>query len=276
MLNSDSARSAIDHAVHLGADFADLFVERNQVSDVSTLSGQVQDIGSGIEFGIGVRLVYGSKVLYGFTNRTDAEELKRIVSDLAARDRRDPASTARAFDHRKAPDVHNANRTLSRDPETQDKVDWLLAADREARNSGNLISQVSGSCVQREQTVEVFNSDGLQIEDQRHYTRLKVAAIATDGDKHATGIAIEGALQGWELSERFGATETGAEAARQALVNLRAQDCPSGRMPVVIGNGFGGVIFHEACGHLLETTSVAKKASVFHDRLGDLISQIPS
>ena len=272
MLNSDTARSAIDHAVHLGADFVDLFVERNQVNDVSTLSGQVQDIGSGIEFGIGIRLVYGSKVLYGFTNRTDAEELKRVVSDLAARDRRDPALTARAFDLRKAPDMHTAQRTLSRDPETRSKVEWLLAADREARNSGNLISQVRGSCVQREQAVEIFNSDGLQIQDRRHYTRLRISAIATDGDKHATGVAIEGALQGWELAERFGATETGAEAARQALVNLRAQDCPSGQMPVVIGNGFGGVIFHEACGHLLETTSVAKKASVFHDRLGDTIA----
>ena len=43
-------------------------------------------------------------------------------------------------------------------------------------------------------------------------------------------------------------------------------------MPVVIGPGFGGVIFHEACGHLLETTSVAKKASVFHDKMGEVIA----
>ena len=55
-------------------------------------------------------------------------------------------------------------------------------------------------------------------------------------------------------------------------MNLSARACPSGRMPVVIGPGFGGVIFHEACGHLLETTSVAKKASVFHDKMGELIA----
>ncbi len=58
----------------------------------------------------------------------------------------------------------------------------------------------------------------------------------------------------------------------QALVKLGAAPCPSGEMPVVIGNGFGGVIFHEACGHLLETTSVAKKASVFHDKMGEMIA----
>ena len=56
------------------------------------------------------------------------------------------------------------------------------------------------------------------------------------------------------------------------MVKLHAADCPSGEMPVVIGNGFGGVIFHEACGHLLETTSVEKKASVFHDKMGEMIA----
>ena len=77
---------------------------------------------------------------------------------------------------------------------------------------------------------------------------------------------------GWEIAENLDAARTGAEAARQAIVNFGAKACPSGRMPVVIGNGFGGVIFHEACGHLLETTSVAKKASVFHDKLGEIIA----
>jgi TldD protein len=77
---------------------------------------------------------------------------------------------------------------------------------------------------------------------------------------------------GWELEHDISAEKTGTEATRQALVNLGAKPCPSGRMPVVIGNGFGGVIFHEACGHLLETTSVAKKASVFHDQMGQMIA----
>ena len=272
MLKSSAARSAIDHAVSLGADFVDVFAERNQVSTISTLTSAVQDIGSGIEFGIGIRLVYGSKVLYGFTNRTEVEELQRIVSDLAAKDRRDPASTAQAFDYREVTDLHAAYRSLSCNPETESKVAWLLAADRTARDSSNCVSQVRGSCGQREQAIEIFNSEGLHVRDTRHYTRLSVNSIATDGTRQATGTATEGALQGWELSETIEAEELGAEATRQALVNLEAKPCPSGRMPVVIGNGFGGVIFHEACGHSLETTSVAKKASEFHDRMGDMIA----
>ena len=272
MLDSRVARSVLDDAIALGADFAEVFVERNQVSNIATLSSQVRDIASGIDFGIGVRLVYGTKVLYGFTNRTEAEELRRIVSDLAAKDRRDPASTTRAFDFRVAQDIHQAERTLTRDAEVRDKVDYLFAADRAARATSNLISQTQGACGQREQAVEIFNSEGLHIRDTRHYIRARLQAVASNGSEQATGMQTDGGLLGWEIVEGLDPAECGAEAARQALVNLSARPCPSGRMPVVIGNGFGGVIFHEACGHLLETTSVAKQASVFHDKLGATIA----
>ena len=272
MLDTRVAQSAIDHAVALGADFAEVFVERNQVNNVATLSNQVRDIASGIDFGVGVRLVYGHKVLYGYTNRTDAEELKRIVSELAAKDRRDPAATAQAFDFRTADDIHGAQRTLSKDAEVRHKVDYLFAADRAARAASNLISQTQGACGQREQAVEIFNSEGLHIQDVRHYIRSSLRAVASNGTEQATGMNNDGGLQGWEIVETLDPAACGAEAARQALVNLSAKPCPSGRMPVVIGNGFGGVIFHEACGHLLETTSVAKKASVFHDKLGEMIA----
>ena len=272
MLDARTAQSAIDHAVALGADFAEVFVERNQVRNIATVSNQVRDIASGIDFGVGLRLVYGTNVLYGYTNRTEADELRRIVAELAAKDRRDPATSAQAFDFRVAPDVHGAQRTLGNDPDVEDKVGYLFAADRAARAASNLISQTQGACGQREQAVEIFNSEGLHIRDTRHYVRARLQAVASNGAEQATGMQTDGGLQGWEIVEALDPAECGAEAARQALVNLSAKPCPSGRMPVVIGNGFGGVIFHEACGHLLETTSVAKQASVFHDKLGETIA----
>ena len=82
---------------HWGADFAELFVEKNETNVVSTLSDEVQSVESGINFGIGLRLVYGTKVLYGYTNKTDQDELLRIASVLAAKDLRDPVSTKKSF-----------------------------------------------------------------------------------------------------------------------------------------------------------------------------------
>jgi TldD protein len=272
MLNPQTAEAVIDHALKLGADFAELFVEKNAANVVSTLSAEVQSVESGINFGIGLRLVYGSKVLYGYTNRTDRDELLRIATMLAAKDLRDPVSTKTAFDYQQPRDIHPARKMLSADAEIDSKVAYLLAADRAAHAAGEQITQTRGSCLQREQRVEIFNSDGLHTADIRNYIRASLTAIAADGSEQATGSWNDGGLLGWEIEAGLDPRKTGEEAARQALVNLTAKPCPSGRMPVIIGNGFGGVIFHEACGHLLETTSVAKKASVFHDRMGEMIA----
>ena len=272
MLGIQVANSVIDYALSLGADFAELFVEENHVNTISTLSAEVQAVRSGIDFGIGIRLVYGHKVLYGYTNKIEDTELKRIVRELATKDRRDPSTQRTNFDYRKISEAHPAKKPLSKDPWIESKIAFLLKADQNARATSNIISQTSGSCMQREQKIAIFNSEGLYTDDTRHYIRSSLTAYASDGIEQATGSSNDGGLKGWEIEDEIDAEKTGDEAARQALVNLSARACPSGRMPVVLGNGFGGVIFHEACGHLLETTAVAKKASVFHDQMGETIA----
>jgi TldD protein len=272
MLEENVASQVIDHAISLGADFVDLFVERNQVGSVSTLSEKVQSVESGIDFGIGVRLVFGTKVLYGYTNKTEPEELKRIANELAAKDLRDPTVSVKAFDYMEVIDGHRTEIPLSKDSAFDEKIAYLLRANQVAKHASNQISQTRGFCNQREQIVEIFNSEGLHTSDQRNYTRAGISAIAVEGNEQSTGSWNDGGLTGWEISSDIDPEITGNEAARQALTNLGAKPCPSGRMPVVIGPGFGGVIFHEACGHLLETTSVAKKASVFHDKMGEIIA----
>jgi TldD protein len=272
MLSTSTADAVVDHGLGLGADFAEIFVERSLTNVVSTLSQQVQSVESGIDFGIGLRLVYGTKVLYGYTNETDVDELRRILTDLAAKDLRDPTTTATSFNYARPQELHPANRVLSTDPEVADKVAFLIAADGVARGTSNQISQTRGMVRQKEQQIEIFSSEGLHTEDVRNYIRANLTSIASDGNEQATGTYSDGGLKGWEISEIMDPEVTGSESARHALVKLGAKPCPSGRMPVVIGNGFGGVIFHEACGHLLETTSVAKKASVFHDKMGEMIA----
>ncbi len=272
MLNPIVAQSVIDHALSLGADFAELFIEKHRTASVNTLSATVESVNSGIDFGIGLRIVFGGKVLYGYTNQTDEELLKRIASNLAARDRRDRVNLFTNFDFSVMPDKHPSRIILSKDAAIDSKVAFLMKADGVARAVSESISQTRGYCMQREQDIEIFNSEGLHTTDTRNYIRAGITSIATDGTEQSVGGWNDGGLLGWELSESMDAVIAGEEASRQALVNLTAKPCPSGRMPVVIGNGFGGVIFHEACGHLLETTSVAKKASVFHDKMGEMIA----
>ncbi|WP_407333676.1 TldD/PmbA family protein [Enterovibrio sp. 27052020O] len=272
MLNTNTAKAVIDHALFLGADFAELFIERHHSGSVEVLSGDVDKVNSGIDFGIGIRLFFGHKVLYGYTNSQDEEKLKQVTSLLCAKDKRDQIANAGAINLTINGDRHPVTMPFTTDNHVEQKIAFLKRVDATARAQSDKISQVIGRIMQREQQIEIFNSTGLHIQDTRHYTRIASSVVATHGNEQSTGYEAPGMLSGWEFNSHVDPESLGEMASKQALIKLGAAACPSGEMPVVIGNGFGGVIFHEACGHLLETTSVAKKASVFHDKMGEMIA----
>ncbi|USH04289.1 TldD/PmbA family protein [Grimontia kaedaensis] len=272
MLNTSTAKAVIDHALFLGADFAELFVERHHSGSVELLSGEVDKVNSGIDFGIGIRLFFGHKVLYGYTNSQDEEKLKQVTSLLCAKDKRDQIAQAGALNFTQRDDRHPVSMPFSANNHVEEKIAFLKRVDAKARAQSDKISQIIGRIAQREQQIEIFNSTGLHVQDTRHYIRIASSVVATHGNEQSTGYEAPGMLSGWEFNSQIDPEELGEMAAKQALIKLGADACPSGEMPVVIGNGFGGVIFHEACGHLLETTSVAKKASVFHDKMGEMIA----
>ena len=132
-----------------------------------------------------------------------------------------------------------------------------------AKNYSEEITQTSASCADVERHILIANSDGLQIEDNRCRCRLTISAIATSGNEKQNGSFGPGSGRGYEFVEQYDLDEKAREAARIATVMLKAKPCPSGKMPVVLGNGFGGVIFHEACGHALESTFVGIGTSYF-------------
>ena len=102
--------------------------------------------------------------------------------------------------------------------------------------------------------------------------RLVVQVVASKDGEIQTGHETPGMLGGYELFRDFPPEEAGRVAAAQALTMLEARPAPSGPMAVVIANGTGGVLFHEACGHSLEADAVYKKASVFAGKLGEKVA----
>ncbi|MBO5788892.1 MAG: TldD/PmbA family protein, partial [Clostridia bacterium] len=116
------------------------------------------------------------------------------------------------------------------------------------------------------------NTEGLYTTDRHVRTRLAVSAVASGYGENQSGSCSPGGGMGLEFFENVDPREIGRKAARQAVVNLGAIYCPAGQMTVAIENGFGGVIFHEACGHSLEATSVAIGASQMAGKLGQMIA----
>ncbi|MGB0452127.1 MAG: TldD/PmbA family protein [Bacteriovoracaceae bacterium] len=274
MLNPEIANKVIDHALSNGASFCDIFVEKNHASTIQILSSEVNEIQSGIDFGIGIRLVYGTDVVYGYTNSLDQNDLIGLTQNLATlyKDKNSPQAEAIKFKLQSPTDLHPTKLDLDSEVPLDDKVRYYLKVDKWAREESEKIGQVNVRGIQRKQEVEIFNSEGLAIADTRNYIRVGMMVIAQDGAEQQSAFEGPGGLLGWEFTNNFDIKSSVKDVARTALIKLDAKACPGGKLPVIIDNGFGGVIFHEACGHLLETTSVAKKASVFHDKMGEMIA----
>lgn len=270
MLDKNIAADIIHEGLSLGADFCDIFVDKVTLETLSMNSSKVKDIKSGVDFGIGVRLIYGEQMVYGYTNSSSKDDLINLTRLIAEQNKKN-------VEINKAIEFHGKSfPVISSIPDKElplkDKIQVMHSLDQKVRSSSELINQVNIGLIQKKQEVEIFDSEGLHVRDTRPYCRFSTSAIAKDGNEQASGYWAPGARGGYEFVEGLDLNWIADYCAKQAITTLKAIPCPAGKMPVVIDNGFGGVIFHEACGHSLETTAVQKKASVFWDRKGDMIA----
>ena len=270
MLAQAVIERVIERAMAGGADFAEIFAENQYNSSIQFNDSRVKQAVVGRDYGGGVRVFYGHTAIYAYTNEL-TEEALLAAADAVAQAASGQVGSVIALERRQVENLHPMKTAADRVAKEQ-KVEVLRKLDRIARAAGQRIAQVDLALVERMQHVMIANSEGLWVEDDRNYTRVSCSSIAQKDGEKQTGRLSPGALAGFEFVEGLDLEWLGAETARMALTMIDAKYAPSGKYPVVIDNGFGGVIFHEACGHALETTSVAKGASVFADKMGQQIA----
>ena len=258
-----------------GASFAEVYTERSKTRTLRVLNNEAKEANSGVSYGAGIRLFFGQEVVYAYTNDLTAGGLREVTENLVRLKGRAGRVDARGrggLDFHKAGPrgLHAPDVSYDAQPKSH-RLALLKDVDAGARIAPE-IQQVDSLLTEWEQDVLVANVEGTWVEDRRVRTRLRVIVVAQDGRNVQTGSYAPGMSMGLEFFDRYPPRDAGRRAAEQALTNLRAKPAPAGTMPVVIGNAFGGVIFHEALGHLLETTSVARKASVLTDRLGEQVA----
>lgn len=276
MLSKIQLETLLSRAMDSAADFAEIFEEETQTEGFSQLNDDVEKISRTNRAGAGIRLYKGVASVYGYTDEMDMETLTALVDDL--RDAIGRKGDDKTVEPVVLEEFHLAeNRSkIQEDPflkEDAEKLALLQRAIDSARQADERIFKVSASLSALCQRVQIANSNGRLIGDVRQRIRMGASAYAKEGDNVQSGFTGPGASAGLEYFVDEKSPEAiGKEAARVALVLLRAKPAPSGIMPVIIDNGFGGVIFHESCGHSLEATAVAKNQSVFSGRLGEQIA----
>ena len=272
MLDPDLLRSTLATAMATGGEFAEVFVEDRRSTSAVLDDGRIEEMSSGRDRGAGIRVVAGETT--GFAHTADLSPAGlRAAAEAASAAAASGGGGVRevALDGPSGPDPAVV-RLLPADVPKARKVALLERADGAARAADGAISQVTARYGDSQRRIQVANSEGLLTGDRQVRTLFSVSCVASGDTGLQTGRESVGHTVGFELFDDVDVDDLARRAAGRALTKLEAVPAPSGEMPVVVGPGGGGVLFHEACGHGLEADLVAKSASVFAGRRGEVVA----
>lgn len=272
MLDKKTMSDLIAIVLHGGADFVEVYSEYSKNDEIIYSNRKIETVSDGVVSGVGIRAFVGTKTYFACTTDLTPSGLRECATRVAQAvgspvDRIPDFCLA----ERIPTNIHPI-RTLPSDVPAKVRAELLRSGCTKAFDQDEKIVQVSGTLMSNEKHFVVANSEGLYTGDRQVRTRMAISAVASNGTENQTGSCSPGRSMGIELFDQISPASIGQEAARQALVNLSAVPCPSGKMTVAIENGFGGVIFHEACGHSLEATSVGIGMSQMAGKLGQQIA----
>ncbi|MDI9475226.1 MAG: TldD/PmbA family protein [Natronincolaceae bacterium] len=271
MLNEKFIEDIIMVALSTGGDFAEIFAEDRYNTEIMMIGGKVDNGVSGRDFGVGIRIFKGFNSVYAYTNQYNKDALMDMAIKASEAIQGIKQDIVLGFTRYNYKNINPIECPPSKIGNSQ-KVALMREAHEAADNYSDSISQVTVRYLDYSQNILVANSEGRLAEDERVRTRIAIQSIASKDNEMQTGSYSPGAHMGFEFYDKIDIKQCGEEASRIAVTMLNAGPCPGGKFPVIIDNKFGGVIFHEACGHGLEATSVAKKGSVFADKIGQQVA----
>lgn len=272
LVEQSVAERVLEHALRGGGDFAEVFAEDRRGTAARLDDGRVEDMVSGRERGAGIRVVVGETTGFAHTSDLTERGLLTAAEAAGAAARGGGGGTRTVALHDAPAPAPNAVERLPEEVGKAAKVELLRRADEAARTAGAAVRQVGVVYGDSRRRITVANSDGVFAGDDQVKTRFAVSVVAAGDTGMQTGRESIGHTIGFELFERQRVEDLAQAAAARALAKLAARPAPSGRLPVVIKRGSGGILFHEACGHGLEADHVAKQVSVFAGRVGQQVA----
>jgi TldD protein len=272
VLEHDVIQRTLSTALRAGGELAEIFVEDKASSNAIFDDGRVENLSSGRDRGAGIRVIVGDTTGFAHTADLSASGLAEAAEAAGAAARSGAGGVVEVALTRQEAPRPNDVAIYPQDVAKATKVELLKRADATARSAGAAITQVTARYGDSRRRILVANSDGLLTEDDQVRTLFTVMAVASGDTGMQTGYQSLGRTVGFELFDTYDVDDIAREAAERALLKLAARPAPSGTLPVVIGPGGGGVLFHEACGHGLEADLVGKGASVFAGRMGERVA----
>ena len=271
LIGQEVAARVLERALAHGGDFGEVYAEDRYGFAVGLDDSKLERPQTGRERGASVRVVHGEATYFGHVDGLVEADLVRVAESVAQAVRAGDPSRPAALTAAHADVVHPIAERPEDVPAGR-KAEILRECDERARGLSDEVTQVTASYAENRRVVEIYNSEGVGAADDRTRVRLGAQIVARRNGRVETGHETLGGHIGFEILENDPAA-VAERAARKAVIALDAVDAPSGKMPVVVGNAFGGVLLHEAVGHGLEADHIQKRSSVWAGKLGEMVAE---
>lgn len=255
-----------------GIDDGDIYLQRSRTEHWGLSEHQVKTASYDAEAGLGVRAIIGEQTGFAYADALEPEALFD-----ACRFAKQIGRNAQSYQHH----VTLQTQTLTplypaQDPlsslTAEQKVALLHLADNYAHQRDSRVVDVSASFAAQYEEIHVLRLDGHAASDIRPLVRFNISIVVEENGRRESGFAGGGGRDSYIALFSEDIIKKYVDAAlEQARINLEAIEAPAGQMPVVLGNGWPGVLLHEAVGHGLEGDFNRKGTSVFSGKIGEQV-----
>ncbi|GAA4362969.1 metalloprotease TldD [Kangiella marina] len=270
-LSVDAIKKAIESMSRFQQDYADIFLQEVVMEYWQLEDGLVKDASFNLNKGLGIRSIDGEKTGFAYANQFEQTALNNALTAATSISRAGQSKTV-SFNQASAQHrLYTDNKTLG-DIEQSHKIALLRQLDAQARQLDEKVQQVIVSLSAADEHMLVAAIDGTLAADIRPMIRLNVTVVAEHAGRRERGSAGMGGRYDWHHLMSLDLEQLAKKAVQQAIINLDAVEAPAGTMPVVLGNGWPGVLLHEAVGHGLEGDFNRKGSSAYAGRIGEKVA----
>lgn len=268
----DLAEATIEHALKLGAEFADLRMESATGTNIVVMDGRTKTLSAQCESGCGLRAFIEGAWGFASTNTLTSTSLKAAAASAAKMAKVARAKAKIKFEIKHASGIRKGEEYRCRirpmDVRIEDKISFALSQDKAMRGMDPRISSTNASYADLEADRIVANSFGAMARITERWLVAACSAYAKSDGVVQRGHSASGNVGGYELMQKEESVNLGLEAAAQALRLLESKPVPAGKFTVVLDNKMTGLMAHEAFGHACEADAVLAGASVLEGKVG--------
>lgn len=261
----------IKFALEKGGEFAEVYVENRISRQILMEESKFKSAVYGVSQGAGVRVISGDKTGYAYTDEITEEKLKRAAEVASYVARGADIIVPIDINEEQRPSFVSVDLPLLEIADEK-RIEVMKRANQAALDYNNKIKMTSVSYYDEVRGRTIVNSEGLFLSDELPLLFFIVQALGQGNNtKHMSRERLS-RHSGFEMFDEVSPEEVAKIAAREAVVMLDAKDCPAGKMDIIMQNGWGGVLVHEAVGHPLEADNISKKIGAFTGKLGQKVA----